>query len=365
MVLMVIDHVRVFAAVPSQSAEPTVFLTRWITHFCAPTFLFLAGTSAFLSQRKRTKDDQAKRLLWRGLGLVALELIVIRVAWTFDLRFNEYLLAGVIWAIGWSMVLLSCAIRLPWPWLLGLALLVIGGHDLLASLLELGNPWQEDYAWPWRILYLGGLIEIGSGPTLVVLYSVLPWFAIMLAGFVFGRVLNFAPAQRARVCIAIGASCIVAFVLLRATNAYGDPRAWTATDRPGWIAFLDLSKYPPSFLYVLMTLGPVIGLFPLIERAHEVVPSWLTRFGRVPLLFYVLHIPVIHAVALLVSVIRTPEATPWLFGTFPVPLERAPPGYRYPLSLLYGTALATLVLLHFACRRLAGRKGSFRTTSSA
>ncbi len=348
MALMVLDHTRVFAAVPPGGTEAGVFLTRWVTHFCAPTFLFLSGVSAFLSSRRRNRANLSRHLLSRGLGLLALELVVVRTGWTFNFGFDEYLLAGVIWSIGWSMILMAALIRLPTALLATFSGIVIAGHNLL----PFGNPWVESYSWPWRLLYTGGLIQIGEqGPVLVVLYSVFPWVGLMAAGYVFGRIFTFQVEKRARICWLVGGAAMLVFVVLRGCNLYGDPRPWEITPEcPTWMSFLGTNKYPASFLFVLMTLGPVITLLPWLDHARGHGGRLLARFGRVPLFFYLLHIPLIHLVAILISLVRTPNATSWLFGDHPVTLDPVPEGYRYGLPLLYLVAAACLVVLSLACR---------------
>ena len=353
MMLMALDHVRVFSGVPAGGPEPGVFLTRWVTHFCAPGFLFLAGVSAWLSMRDRSRAEVARTFLVRGLWLIALELTFLRVAWTFNFEFDVYLLAGVIWAIGWSMILMAGLVFLPRRALAALAVAVVAGHDFVGQAFLTGNPWGSPIHWFWRVLYAGGPVELGeSGPLLAVLYSIVPWVGVMAGGFVFAPLLTLEPARRDRLCHVIGLTMIAAFVVLRATNAYGDPRPWTEAgpDRPAWMAFLNTTKYPASLSFLLMTLGPIIALMPTLERTAGRVSEVVSEFGRVPLFFYLLHIPLIHLTALLVALVRSPEAVPWMFQNHPILQDEAPPGYTYGLPLLYAVTAGVLVALFFACR---------------
>ena len=232
MVLMAIDHVRVYAGVPAWSAEPATFFTRWVTHFCAPAFVFLAGTSAYLSGQGLGPGELGRRLLLRGMLLILLELTLVRVAWTFNLAFGRYLLAGVLWMIGWCMILMAPLVRLPLPIVGGFGVLMIVGHDLSALLPaeSVGALLSGGFGWLFRILYFGGGIAAGGAtPNLFVLYSLVPWIGVMAAGYAFGRVVSLGRPARVRLCRAIGLGSIAAFLLLRGFNLYGD-RPWAASE---------------------------------------------------------------------------------------------------------------------------------------
>jgi uncharacterized membrane protein len=353
MVLMAIDHVRVYAGVPPGGPTPGVFFTRWVTHFCAPAFLFLAGTSAFYYGRKHA--DLSRFLLIRGAWLVLLELTVLRVAWTFNFDFAQYEMAGVIWAIGWSMILLAALVKLPLAAVGTIGLVMIAGHNLIPL------P-QGDVGPLWKILYVGfwaGPIQFGpNGPTLIVLYSVIPWVGVMAAGYAFGQLLTLEPARRNRLCLRIGLGATALFLLLRGFNLYGDPNPWSAAGQggdgappmPALLSFLNTTKYPASLSFLLMTLGPTIALIPLLERARGAVARFVAVFGRVPFFYYVLHIPLIHALALVVSRIRLGEVSPWLFANHPMGNPPPPDGYTWSLGLLYLVFAVTIALLYFPCR---------------
>ncbi|HET9041350.1 MAG TPA: heparan-alpha-glucosaminide N-acetyltransferase domain-containing protein, partial [Gemmatimonadales bacterium] len=327
MVLMAIDHVRVYSGLPAGGPTPGIFFTRWITHFCAPAFIFLAGTSAFLYGRRHR--DLSRFLLLRGLWLVLVELTVLRVAWTFNFDFRGYLLAGVIWVIGWCMVLMAGLVHLPVPVVGGLGVAVIALHNaVMPGLLPLLPE------APRKILYTG-FLEGPIGP-LIVLYVIVPWIGVMAAGYGFGRILMLEPARRRRVCYAVGLGAIGLFLLLRGTSLYGDPRPWTAGgEMPAALAFLNTTKYPASLSFLLMTLGPTIALVPLLQNARGQVAAWVSTFGRVPFFYYVLHIPVIHALALVVSWARQGRVSPWLFANHPMGNPPPPEGYAWSLGLLY------------------------------
>ncbi|HET9726263.1 MAG TPA: heparan-alpha-glucosaminide N-acetyltransferase domain-containing protein [Gemmatimonadales bacterium] len=341
MVLMAIDPVRVFSGLPPGGPTPGIFFTRWITNFCAPAFIFLAGTSAFLYGRRHA--DLSRFLLLRGLWLVLLELTVIRVGWTFNLDFSTYLLAGVIWVIGWCMVLMAALVRLP------VRVVGYGGVALMALHNAVMPALVPSMPIPLRAVLYTAFQDPPLGP-LMVLYSLIPWIGVMAAGYGFGAVLTLEPVRRDRLCYAIGAAGTALFLLLRGFNLYGDPRPWTTgTPMPAVLAFLNTTKYPASLSFLLMTLGPTIALMPLLERARGRGARWLAVFGRVPFFFYLLHIPLIHALALAVSAIREGAVNPWLFANHPMGNPAPPDGYTWSLGQLYLVWAISIVLLYFAC----------------
>jgi uncharacterized membrane protein len=365
MVLMAIDHVRVYSGVPAGGPTAGVFWTRWVTHVCAPAFVFLAGTAAYLHGRKLPGRPALSRFLaLRGAWLILLELTVIRVAWTFNFDFREYLLAGVIWVIGWSMILLAALVWLPHRVVALFGLVVVAGHNLLdPHMRSLVAAAEGPSGWLLKVLYVGffaGPIGPEDGPRLTVLYSIVPWAGVMAAGWAFGQVMTLEPDQRRRLCLAIGLSATMLFLVLRGFNLYGDPRPWAAGTEeppmPALFAFLNTTKYPASLSFLLMTLGPTIALLPALERACGAWARWLTVFGRVPFLYYLLHIPLIHALALLVSTVRLGEVSPWLFANHPMGNPPPPDGYTWSLPLLYAVWAVAVLLLYFPCRWFAGVK---------
>jgi uncharacterized membrane protein len=368
MILMAVDHVRVYSGLPAGGPTPGIFFTRWVTHFCAPAFLFLAGTSAFLYARKY--GGASRFLLTRGLWLVFLELTILRLAWTFNFRFDEYAMAGVIWVIGWCMILMAGLSRLPVAVNAVIGIAIIAGHNILDSRVPaLAQSAGNDLAGALtRILYLGffpGPVTIGAdGPEFIVLYSIVPWIGVMAAGWAFGSVMTLPKARRDRICVAFGVGATALFVLLRGLNFYGEPTSWTALAQggpsgpamPAMLAFLNTSKYPASFQFLLMTLGPTIALLPLLERARGALVGAVATFGRVPFFYYVLHIPLIHAFAMIVSYIRLGEVSAWLFENHPMGNGPPPDGYAWRLPLLYLVFTLTIVTLYFPCKWFAGLK---------
>ena len=362
MILMAVDHVRVFAGVPGGGPTPGIFFTRWVTHFCAPAFVFLAGTSAYLYGRRHA--DLSRFLLTRGAWLILLELTFLRVAWTFNLDFGSYMLAGVIWVIGWSMVALAGLVKLPLRVVGAVGLVVVFGHNLLDGYVrevipQLGSGLGAALA---KVLYVGFF----AGPIgpLHVLYSFVPWVGVMALGYAFAPILEAEPSRRNRTCLAIGLGAIALFLVLRGFNLYGDPRPWgppapSPDGRPAMpalLSFLNTTKYPASLSFLLMTLGPTIALVPLLEGARGKVADAIELFGRVPFFFYLLHIPLIHLLAIVVSKVRLGSVSPWLFENHPMGSGPPPEGYVWSLPLLYLVWAIAVVILYVACRWYADFK---------
>jgi uncharacterized membrane protein len=361
MVLMAIDHVRVYSGLPAGGPTPGIFFTRWITHFCAPAFIFLAGTSTFFYARRHS--DTSQFLVTRGLWLIFLELTVLRFAWTFNFDFANYEMAGVLWVIGCCMILMAALVKLPLPVTAAIGVIIIAVHNLMDSrFFQIANNLNSrKFSGLWKILYVGfyaGPVQFGpNGPNLFVLYSVIPWIGVMAAGYASGRVLTLDPARRNRICLFIGLGAIALFLILRGFNLYGDPRPWRSPTpehpMPAFLSFLNCNKYPASLNYLLMTLGPIIALIPVLENARGTVARGITVFGRVPFFYYVLHILLIHALALVVSKIREGAVNPWLFTNHPMGNPEPPDGYTWSLPLLYLVWAITIALLYPACRWFA------------
>ena len=373
MVIMAVDHVRVYSGLPAGGPTPGIFFTRWITHFCAPAFIFLAGTSIFFYARKHA--DVSRFLIIRGLWLILLELTILRVAWTFNFDFAHYEMAGVIWVIGCCMILMAALVKLPLPVSAAISVLIIAAHNLMdphiGKLLD-GMDGNKLSAL-WKIGYIGffaGPVQFGpNGPNLIVLYSLIPWIGVMAAGYAFGKVLSLERARRKQICLLIGLGAIALFLLLRGFNLYGDPRPWhrsvvyqNGPPMPAVLSFLNCTKYPASLNFLLMTLGPIIALIPFLESASAAFFRVIAMFGRVPFFFYVLHIPLIHALALIVSKIRLGYVSPWLFANHPMGNPEPPDGYTWTLPLLYLIWAIAIAILYFACRWFADVKAK-RTDS--
>jgi uncharacterized membrane protein len=354
MVLMALDHVRVYSGLPAGGPAAGIFFTRWVTHFCAPAFAFFAGTSAFLSGRRRSPSELSRHLLIRGAWLVLLELTVIRLAWTFNFDYAHYILFGVIWMLGACMILLAGLVRLQLSirTIAAFGLLVIFAQDVFGLLPR--GPFAQ-------FLYFGGIIQAGAGagdggPALAILYSIVPWIGVMAAGYAFGAVVTREPAARRRACLWIGLSATAMFVLIAVIGLLLQPA--NAGGPPALFRMLNQRKYPASQLFLMMTLGPTIALIPLVERARGAIANALAVFGRVPFFYYLLHIPLIHVAAIVVSIVREGRVNPWLFGNHPMMPAPVPPGYMWSLSLLYLVFACVITILYLPCRWFAEKKKS-------
>lgn len=341
MILMALDHTRMFVGTPVDLAvaPPALYLTRWVTHFCAPVFVVLAGMSAYLQGRRLGSTAAlSAHLLKRGLWLVLLEVTIVRLGWLFAIGPGVVVLQ-VIWAIGVSMIVLAGLVWLPRGAIAAVALATIVGHNALDAVHAdaLGG-----MRWAWIVLHEEGRLEPFSGARWFLVYPIVPWLAVMAAGYAAGPWALRPRAERRVRFLATGIALVVGFVVLRATNLYGDPHAWTGAGGPlrAALSFLDCEKYPPSLLYLLMTLGPAACALACLDRP---LGSWATRvavYGRVPLFYYVVHIYVIHALAVgLAALAVGATATPGPEG-----------GLALPLPAVYGVWIAVVVALYPACR---------------
>ena len=378
MVIMLLDHTRDFVhtdglrfdAADITRTWPALFLTRWITHFCAPVFVFLAGTGVYFQLLAgKPKKELARFLVTRGLWLIVLEFTLVRLGVFFTLDYGSLLgFMQVIWVIGVSMIVLAGLIYLPLRTIAWIGIGMIVAHNLLDDFRVdgwrgPGTPTPGFGASLWMILHQGGLFfPLGfPGPGLIALYPLIPWIGVMAAGYVFGSLYEIEPAKRRSWLLRNGAALTLAFIVLRAINLYGDPDRWSVQGSPVMtiLSFLDTTKYPPSLLFLLMTLGPALiflGLFDAVEQRGVARP--LITFGRVPMFFYLLQWPVAHGGAVLASIVAgKPYA--YLIGS---PLGNAPPppDAGFDLATVYLFWIGGTLLLYPLCRWYARLKAERR-----
>jgi len=364
MVLMVLDHTRDYlgnAAIDPTDlsrASPALFLTRWVTHFCAPVFAFLAGTGAYLAgSRGRSKADLAAFLATRGLWLIFLELTVVRLGLFFD-PVNAPVILTVLWSIGASFVVLAGLVFLPSRVVGALGVLLIATHGLAGSLgVSPDSTPPAALQAAGALLLRPGLLPMPGGVTVLVVYPLLPWLGVVAAGYAFGEIIRLEPERRQRVTWNMGVVMTAAFVILRAWGVYGDPRPWTTQATPllTGLSFINCTKQPPSPLFVLMTLGPAIAALAVIDRVgiRGPVSRVLVKLGRVPLFYFLLQWPVIHGLAVLLGVVRgLPVA--WQFS--PAALGPAPEGWALSLPGIYAAWAVVLAVMYLPCRWFAGVK---------
>jgi uncharacterized membrane protein len=371
MVIMALDHIRDFFHYESQLFSPedltkttaALFFTRWATHFCAPVFVFLAGTGSYLATRRGMSRGAVSRfLLTRGLWLVFVEMTLVLFGATFNLSYR-FVIWQVIWAIGWSMVALSVLIYLPRPALLLFSLAMIAGHNALDGVSSAN---MASLGWMWKILHEGfAQMALRGGTTVIVAYPLIPWIGVMSAGYCFGRVFDLAPAERRSLMFRLGAGLTAAFVVMRWVNTYGDPSPWSAqaTSLMTLLSFLRTSKYPPSLLYLLMTLGPSIIALGVLDRVTVGQRNPLLVFGRVPLFYYVLHWYLLHLVAMALAWVRYGRID-FMFGLPPslsVVPSGYPAGYGYHLLSVYVVWAALVCALYPLCRWFAEVKARNRS----
>lgn len=382
MVLMMLDHTRDFLhnavfqfdALDVTRTNVALFFTRWITHFCAPAFVFLAGTSAYLQfARGKSKRELSRFLVTRGLWLIVLEVTLVRLGVTFSFDYRMLGFLQVIWVIGVSMIVLAGLIHLPLKLVTVLGALMVAFHNLLdgvrvESWRGPDSPVPGIGAKVWMLLHQpfeGFPVAGWPSPIVFVIYPLVPWIGVMALGYAFGALFQKDAKWRRRVLLNMGVGAIGLFIVLRAFAFYGDPQSWAQQKNLGFtlLSFLNTSKYPPSLLFLLMTLGPTLLALANFESESHSPPNSLAgrvrkffvTFGRVPLFFYLLQWLVAHLIALLLHY-AFGKPTAWLFQT-PLDWFTAPPqGTGFNLAVVYVAWIAGVLLLYPLCKWFAGVK---------
>jgi uncharacterized membrane protein len=353
MILMALDHVRDFFGVPgisptnlAQTTAP-LFLTRWITHICAPVFFLLTGTGASLSLNRKSVPELSRFLLTRGIWLILLEITVIRFGFQFNLDYQVTMLV-VIWALGWAMIALAALVWLPVWVVLTFAVAMIAGHNLLDGVRS-ANPL-------WVVLHQQGFVVNRPGFVVFAAYSLIPWVGVTAAGYALGRIYQWPADRRQSFLLRFGIGLTAAFVVLRTTNVYGDPAPWgeQASTALTIISFLNVTKYPPSLSFLLMKLGPALHLLCALEKGMPRILQPALIFGRVPLFYFVLHLPLIHLLAVIVCYAQN-GAVHWMFqspnlGAYPF---TPPPGWGLSLPTIYVIWVLVVAMLYPVCRWFA------------
>jgi len=358
MVIMALDHVRDYFHIAAFTDDPLnlatttpfLFFTRWITHFCAPVFIFLSGTSIYLQSLRKTKKELSAFLIKRGLWLIVAEITVISFAWTFNPYMNVSVLQ-VIWAIGISMVILGLCIYLPFNVILGLGLIIVFGHNLLD--IPESAPGFKGGIW-WDLMHHGSFVNYPYVPnhSFMIVYPFLPWAGLMMLGYCAGIFFGpeFSEEKRKKILTQLGLAAILLFVALRFVNSYGDPVAWN-TQRTGmltFLSFLDIHKYPPSLLYMCITIGPALVLLPFLENIRNGFTNIMRTFGRVAFFYYIAHIFFIHLIAVVCYLIN--GHTIQELGTSKLFFYFIIPGQGYGLPVVYGVWGFVIIALYPLCK---------------
>lgn len=368
MVIMAIDHVRVYSGLPAGGPTAGIFFTRWITHYCAPSFVFLAGTSAFLYfQKSGDKGEVTRFLIIRGLILVLMELTIIRFFWMFNFDYATFTFGGVIWMLGWCMVLLAAFIRLRSNTLIIIGLVMIFAQQVF---LYVPNLFPAAVSAPlekiWAVFYpsnsagksgaalLSGIAGFPSIFGVSIFYVLIPWIGVMMAGYGFGQVFLRDAATIKKICLWVGLSAIALFIVAGTVMIFTAPPS--DYNPPFLFKLLGQQKYPPSQLYLLMTLGPLIALLPWASTLKGKLAEALVIIGRVPMFYYILHLLLIHLSAFVVNLIISGTIHQEWYNT--APFVGIPEEQRWSLPVLYIVWAIDVVILYFACRWYAAYKAN-------
>ena len=372
MIIMALDHVRDFIHRGAMSASPTnlatttpvLFMTRWVTHFCAPVFMFTAGLGAFFWwQRGRSRRELSIFLLTRGFWLIFLELTVMRVAYDFDFALSYPVFLLVLWVLGACMIGLAVLVWLPGPVLAGLSIAVILVHNTFDGI----DPSRfGGGALLWDLLHQPGVINV-AGRVVIVAYPLVPWVTVMALGFSLGPIFLMEAQRRQRILVGVGLTATAAFLVIRGLNGYGDPVPWKPQHAATFtvLSFLNTTKYPPSLDFLLMTLGPAFLALAVADRMKWAPSNPLIVFGRVPLFYFVLHFYAAHVAAALLGLTRYgSSALTFIFHPVPsmgAPPRMYPPDFGYDLWVAYAVWVAIVIALYPACRWFAGVKARRRS----
>ena len=362
MMLMALDHVRDFFYIGSmhsdpldlQTTTPLLFFTRWVTHFCAPVFIFLAGTSAYISGQKKTKKQLSIFLITRGFWLIAIEFTVVVFGWSFDPFYHTFVFQ-VIGAIGMSMIILGLIIWLPYFIILSTGILITCFHNLIDQ-FEIAR--NGNVGFVWDILHHGGFnrYEFLPNHTILIIYPFVPWAALMMLGYCAGKIFSFELSQRKKILLSLGFGMIAMFVLIRFINSFGDSHHWSMQNNILFtlLSFIDVSKYPPSLLFVMMTIGPALIFLAITEHIQNKFSSIVEIFGRVPFFYYIAHIYLIHFLTVILFFVTGHQFSSIRSGESMFLFHASDMGFG--LAGVYAIWFSVLIILYPACKKFSEYK---------
>lgn len=361
MVIMALDHVRDFFTdarfdpADLGQTDSALFLTRWITHFCAPIFVLLSGISIGLMAKRKTKSDLCRFLLTRGVWLIFVELFLVSFGWQFNVGTGFSFGLQVIWVIGVSMLVMAGLVWLPFRLVLAFGAVIVLGHNLLDYGLFPPTDWSKPVPI-WTILHNQGF-TLDLGVPTIMLYPILPWAGLMPLGYALAGLYDLEPLERQRLLIQIGLGLMAGFVMLRLINAYGNPAPWSSQNSLTFTiwSFLNTTKYPPSLAFLMMTLGPGLLILGLAERWHGRIIGWMVTFGRVPFFYYLAHIYLAHILALGAAEL---QGVGW--QALATAFWALPSGYGFSIEIVWLVWIAIVVSLYPACRWFAHLKARRR-----
>lgn len=362
MVIMALDHTRDFFHIAANiddplnlaTTTPILYFTRWVTHFCAPIFVFLSGTSIYLQSLRKTKNELSAFLIKRGLWLIFVEWFIISLAWTFN-PFYNLIPFQVIWTIGISMVILGFAIRLPFKVILMLGLMIVFGHNLL-DIPEAAPGFKAGF-W-WDLLHHGffATYEFLPGHFALIIYPFLPWTGLMMLGYCAGSYFTqkTTVAMRNEILTRLGIGLILFFVVVRYLNIYGDPVTWSS-QKTGWhtfLSFLKVNKYPPSLLYMCITIGPALLLLVYFEKIKNRFTNLMAIFGRTAFFYYILHLYLIHLVAAIIFFVQGKHTVQEAISAMKnLPFMFVLPGEGFSLAIVYLIWAMVVIALYPLCKK--------------
>jgi uncharacterized membrane protein len=357
MIIMALDHTRDFfhrealTGDPLDLATTTPFLyfTRWITHFCAPAFVFLSGVSAWLQSGRKTTKELSRFLITRGLWLVLVEITIVTFGITGDITFSIIILQ-TIWSIGISMVILGLVIWLPFKVILIAGLLIVFGHNSIdfAEAARKGN-----VGLLWNFLHLPTVVPLGGGHALGVFYPFLPWTGLMMLGYCCGKIFTtMEPPRRNKILLWMGTGALILFVILRAVDIYGDPGHWSRQKNTVYtfLSFMNVQKYPPSLLYLCATIGPALLFLSLVKNTGGWLAKIIKVYGRVPFFYYLLHFYLLNMVHIIFYLAKGHSFADGVKGAPGLPFKFSVPGEGYDLWVVYTVWISVVIALYPLCK---------------